>query len=306
MKRYIILVLLLVATTLGGCRKDSPDVVHPTENSYTLHSENYWSNIFDDYWNAMNQGYLFWEHDTIDWDAIYGEYAPQFAACDSICVNDPDSYFAYDNAQVDSYGEPMFDGDALAGSLFYEITTQLLDHHYVFCLFDIDLYLSGSAEVDIPNRDYYHKYNNEDDILAGFKSGLLNVVDYEQNVSGRITNLKYGEYFIEEGQRSLYLLSYLIDGSIPYLYISQFYLSLGILYDDDDDADTYLQPLNEGGAAKDEVLDNFEYLVRNTPNMNGAILDVRANTGGYNNDLKLILGRFVNENEQIQFGYTNL
>ncbi len=296
MKKNILLSLLLATLSLAGCRKDSPEIIHPSENSYVIYSENYWSNVFNDYWSAMSQSYLFWKYDTLDWDAIYDTYAPQFAELDSICTNDPDQYFELSDIQ----GTDMYSGDITACQLFKEVAVGLLDHHYVLLLYFPYEHLEyvaikGSATVDIPSRDYYHEYNG-----VGLFGGLKVTVDYEKS-TGRITEYKGGEYKSDYETVNLNMMSYLIDGSVPYLYLSGFYISSGIY---DGTEDEYETPLDPSDDTKSEVLDNFERLVRETPNMKGAIIDVRGNGGGYNNDLNLILGRFINKNEKLPFANT--
>lgn len=293
MKKNILFTLLLAVALFAGCRKDSPEIVHPAENSYTIYTENYWSNLFNDYWHAMSQSYVFWKYETIDWDDIYDEYAPKFAECDDYCINDPDRYFTYADTEeiTDRDGEAVYIGDAIAYSLFREITYQLLDHHYGLNLYDINMVLNGSYVPDIWSRDYFHEN------IISLVDGLESVIVSEKEAS-RITDFKGGSYEIEDSTSRLYMFSYLIDGTIPYLYFSAFSITDGE-YDVDNPG--FDNPIYSADDKKSEVLDNFESLVRNTANMKGAIIDVRGNGGGNNDDLEVLLGRFINKDDKLHF-----
>ncbi len=38
--------------------------------------------VFQEFWYGMNQNYVYWDHDTTDWDAIYKHYKPMFRQMD--------------------------------------------------------------------------------------------------------------------------------------------------------------------------------------------------------------------------------
>jgi len=76
-----------------------------------------YSSIFEGFWNGVNNNYVFWSIDTVDWDKMYTRYQPKFA---KLSVNDP-----YADQQAVKY--------------FEEMTSNLIDSH-----FNLSFYYSGN------------------------------------------------------------------------------------------------------------------------------------------------------------------
>lgn len=93
MKRVNLLVFsffLLVFFLLSSCRKEPLDIVNPNSRNCQTYSQQ-----FEAVWNGMDQSYMFWERDTVDWDARYEEFQPVFAEFDSRPANQPVSWQEY-------------------------------------------------------------------------------------------------------------------------------------------------------------------------------------------------------------------
>lgn len=98
---YIPVALLLLF--IGSCTKSIENVNRP---------ENYvdgtFSNVFEAFWNGMNNNYVFWDIDTTNWDAMYKRYQPIFA---KLNINDS--------------------GDVRKSINYFRLMTQgLVDSHY--------------------------------------------------------------------------------------------------------------------------------------------------------------------------------
>ena len=79
MKKYI---LLAVAATLmmTSCRKDAdymPYVGESPKLAYSTYTEQ-----FEYLWKTISTAYVFWDIDTVDWDATYTRLLPGFEALD--------------------------------------------------------------------------------------------------------------------------------------------------------------------------------------------------------------------------------
>jgi len=99
---WLLPVILLVFLT-NSCTKSIENVSRP---------ENYvdgtFSDVFEAFWNGMNNNYVFWDVDTTDWDAMYRRYQPIFAKMN---VNDS--------------------GDVRKSINYFRLMTQgLVDSHY--------------------------------------------------------------------------------------------------------------------------------------------------------------------------------
>ncbi|MFD2598848.1 S41 family peptidase [Sphingobacterium corticis] len=65
---------VLITSTLGACRKEAPDLERPEDYLGGNFEE-----VFESFWNGMNNNYVFWDQDTTDWDRVYRHYKPLFA-----------------------------------------------------------------------------------------------------------------------------------------------------------------------------------------------------------------------------------
>lgn len=78
-KRYLLPILLLFIIT-ASCTKNFENVSRPQD-----YIDGTFSQVFDAFWNGMNNNYVFWDIDTTDWDAMYTRYKPAF---DNLNIND--------------------------------------------------------------------------------------------------------------------------------------------------------------------------------------------------------------------------
>ena len=62
-KRLLIIPVVLVIFFISSCRKDFKNVEKP-EN----YVGNSFGDVFDAFWNGMNNNYVFWSIDTTKWD----------------------------------------------------------------------------------------------------------------------------------------------------------------------------------------------------------------------------------------------
>lgn len=281
MKRIIIALvsLVIVAASMSACRKDNTVSLNVSDRYRYIYTENYWSLLFQDYWDAMNQSYVFWLEESLDWDEVYTEYKPKFEAIDKWLLDDETSYFENTESCYNDYGTLLCKGDSAAWYNFHQIVGQLVDRHYVLSLYDLNKTVYDNSELQ--ERDYYHAYDSYFDI--GLKTTIAAGVA-DQSISDYCS----GSYLNGYSSTPLEMCSYRLNDDIAYLRLSSF-----VIYDSNND------PINPRENTITEVLDNFESIARNTPDFKGAILDLRHNTGGYNNDLDSMLARFINVNDKV-------
>ncbi|WP_166921856.1 S41 family peptidase [Flavobacterium poyangense] len=117
------ILVLFLATTLNSCVKD--DEVSITEaNRYTSEDITSYAELFKVFWTVMNQRYnYFYEQknnkDRMDWNAIYTEYYPKFAALKSY--------------NADGFTVEQIVTDArLANQYFTDIIDPIIDRHFTF------------------------------------------------------------------------------------------------------------------------------------------------------------------------------
>lgn len=156
--------------------------------------------------------------------------------------------------------------DSIWEKTWEELTSSLIDHHLQVVLkrptSDYLAALSPGSK-EVQSRDYYHAKNSPEDCLE------------QLSTIGRLSDAEKTETFYYG----------IIDSNIAYLRISQFNI-------------TELQLTWDNQLM---VFDKFKKAVSSSQ-IKAVIVDMRGNSGGYANDLGILMSCFVTEPYQI--GYT--
>lgn len=268
--KYFILLILLVTTT--ACREGYSIVYDPEDEGFRSGITKTLSEQFNYLWTGINNCYVFWSCDPLNWDSIYDAYLPQFEALDNKALHGN----TISNEEISKLMEATFG--------------KLLDRHLTAGI--INPYTDGketknvyvqTGMIDIKSRPDYHS----DPIYKAIaKDSSYILIDdyyitlYQKSVSKyNVSQLLYAQENAKEGE--WYAYSCLLNGNIPYLKMSNFYISN-----------------SEHTKEMNNVLQNFFNNVRNlnkAERLGGVILDNRGNPGGYTNDLNYIPGLFIEE-----------
>ena len=111
MKQFYLytIAVLLVLVTATSCRDDFDHMKSPDE-----YTDSSFDEVFEAFWNGMNNNYVFWDTDPTDWDGIYSKYKPLFRDLDINDVSDRQKSREY----------------------FVEMTENLIDSHYTLFFTD--------------------------------------------------------------------------------------------------------------------------------------------------------------------------
>lgn len=256
MKRYgLLLFAALVAVSAVSCRKDAPEIPNPNED---VMSATY-ADVFKAFWHGMNNSYVFWDIDPTDWDAVYDEYLPKFEALDTM-------------------------GTVRTGTLrtyYSALAADLVDHHLAIQILnprpaesDDRVALIQPGYNEVLKRDYYHEPVSVDQIRSAQQANMQ---------AGRISDFEECSiiYDAGDGENEFYASSYNIDNGIIYLYFTSFSM-------------TEIFPLDTEGVVK-KVFANYLDMVVSDPSVNGVIIDVRGNGGGYLADMKYVVSPLIDE-----------
>lgn len=159
-KRLLILSALSL-TLLCSCRKEFSNVERP--ESYLAGS---FSQVFDAFWNGMNNNYLLWEADPVNWDDVYKKYKPIFAGLDIHKMDDvkksvqyfremttglSDSHFtlSFHSPIADSIVDPARERKLAAGPL----PTWYVFYNYDAAYYLDSGYVSGKDPINLLNGD---------------------------------------------------------------------------------------------------------------------------------------------------------
>jgi len=268
--KKITIILAAILVLFSACRKQADYIPYIGENGDLAYST--YTEQFDYLWKVLNTGYVFWDVDTTDWDAIYKRYLPEFQKLDM------------------QYKQVGYVKTEELQNLYTKIIGGLIDHHLTFRVRNLhpapdDMSSTVSvtpSSLEIPTRDYY--FESASDENARIQS-FLEFIESQYTVETHETSVGYapdlGMYVTYH-----YILFKLPDGrKIPYLWQS----SAGI---------TPIM-LQNGEAA--QLLDHYFRAITETPRsqLAGIILDNRCNRGGYQDDLDYLIGNYLNEKTEI-------
>ena len=278
MKKAILLTAV-IAILFGSCRKESDYVPYIGEShklAYNTYEEQF---IF--LWKSVSTGYVFWDVDSTDWDAVYDRYLPRFKE--------------FDRRHAEGDGVTVDD----LNNIYSEIFGRMKDHHMTVAVQNIHPHPSDlgrlavvqPGRLEVSERDYFIEFHTtEQPAIAAFLDSI--------EISGyTILVHEHGTFpFYEEAISSQvtyhYILFQLPDGrKVPYLWQSMAAFT------------PVIRSLGNGTATADgaQILDHWLRAITETPRkqLAGIILDNRANTGGFQDDLDYLIGTFLNQRTEV-------
>lgn len=271
MKRYVI---LTIAATLffAACRKEADYIPYTGENSKLAY--NTYTEQFQYLWKCMSTGYVFWDVDTVNWDAAYDRYLPRFEALDQ------------------KYKDSGYVRTAELNELYLGLVGKMRDHHMTFMVRNLHP-APGDTDprviirpglLEVKSRDYY---------IESRTAAQVGLETFLAGISGQYTVAEQSNAtaFIPEFGDNVdfyFCLFTLADGrKVPYLWSTN----------------AALTPVMRDmvGSPAQVLIDRWLTVACNTPRnqLGGIILDTRSNGGGYQDDLDYLVGSFINERTMI-------
>lgn len=256
-------IITVVALLSSSCRKLEHDITNPDcTESILQFVDNGYAGQFKKIWQGIDVGYVFWNWDTTDWDAVYTTYLPVFESADArVC-----------NGQV-GMSEEEYE------TTWKSILSPLMDNHMNVSLTRPDIggkiFHFAPSKRRLQRSDYHRRFTKKEHL-----SSLYSMID-DHRLDAVMDTVTVKTSQGNDG----YLVNGIINGNIAYLYISSFM----IYTPDSSSADTIARSfvLNWLGNTFNE-------------NLAGAILDTRNNTGGLGH-WQQFLGQFFCEEEFIPY-----
>lgn len=180
-----ILPLLMILLMTAACRKDLPQLNEPQDYVNASFNE-----VFDAFWTGMNNNYVFWDIDTVDWDRVHRTYKPLFAQLNINDSNDVRKAYTY----------------------FKQMTAGLKDSHYSIFFADTRLADSGSVNPALQRKRASANFHPPVSISHFYNTIPINYLD-----TGR-----RGSVITPDGRYTA--VSGIIHQNILYLYFSGFKL----------------------------------------------------------------------------------
>lgn len=269
MKKIITIAAILVLVG-SSCRKEADYMPYIGENGKLAYST--YTEQFDYLWRVLSTGYVFWDVDTTDWDAMYERYLTAFQELDK--KYERQGYVPTEELQT----------------LYTGLVSGLVDHHLTFRVRNLHPAPDDQSSavsvtpyaLEIPTRDYYYESAGEENQrIQYFLQNIENQYTVETHVSCVAYEPNLGMSVVYH-----YILFRLSDGrKVPYLWQS----SAGIM------------PIMLQNGEGAQLLDHYFRAITETPReqLAGIILDNRCNRGGYQDDLDFLIGNYLNEKTEI-------
>jgi len=225
-----------------------------------------WVNAFEGFWTGMNNNYVFWDIDPTDWDKIYRDFRPKFAALD---------------AQSGSFNAKI----PQARELFTEITKDLIDGHFALSLENDDM----GAIYAIRDGISWTEFNEAAYIPQIIETYLSQSLSHK--VPSGVSTAELDGFEAIVGKIPFSSNS---DNSILYFHFTNFNWT-----------SIYNRRSWDDLSHRDSLSEIFTYFINNlhSPSVRGVIVDLRGNTGGYVDDFQMIWGRMFSEGSK-KIGYT--
>ena len=267
-----IIALFLIVLIFASC---SPERIAPEEYL----DDDTWLSLFEAYWHGMNDNYMFWNLDSpsSEWDDVHDEYGPRFEALGKI---------SKDNI-LDGY------------QYFFDISENLSDGHYQLTISTdqgpLFQYYPSVQKIlrDIGYQDRLESCIDKDYLLESDYLQHEILAENTWSIISRTFGLDVSNNFYldsPEGKLSEYFAEAEVFSS------SDFQTILGktedgILYFAFSSFD-WTKFLHQQPVRK--ILGDFnDQLI--SADIRGVIIDLRGNSGGYNNGFPLVWSRLVSE-----------
>ena len=256
--------VLSVATT--SCRQEATEVYDPTQEQIVSMSSQ-----FQVMWNMIDRGYVFWEYDKTDWDAVYTKYYPKFKELDS-------------RKEIPTKELSALYNEACAG---------LLDHHMHIKVTNLMAPKDETGDKKVVHIHPGHDEVTKRDYYCSIEDTTFTQMYAALEAQGRLTRVIDGRF--KADGLNVRIVSGVVDGNVGYLYFNTFELANLAKGNATAVDDASKKPETAMAALKQY----WEQL--NDNSLKGMIIDIRNNGGGSTEDLYYVLSPMIDQ--KLTFGY---
>lgn len=253
---------------LSSCRKEADYIPYTGENSKLAYST--YTEQFQYLWKCMSTAYVFWDVDTVDWDAAYDRYLPRFMALDQ------------------KYQDSGYVRTNELNELYLGLVGKMRDHHMTFIVKNLHP-APGETNPNVKIRPGLLEVQSRDYYIEGRGVAQTGIKAFLAGIEGQYTVTEHlnADALIPDFGTTVhyeYCLFTLADGrQVPYLWSTN----------------SAFSPVMRDmvGSPAQILIDRWLSVACNTPRsqLAGIILDTRSNGGGYQDDLDYFVGTFINQ-----------
>ncbi len=182
-RKYPLIAAMGFVLFLSSCRKDLANVETP--ESYIGGSM---SEVFDAFWNGMNNNYVFWDIDTTNWDNMRSIYKPVFDKLNINDSNDVRKSISYFRAMADglidshynlSFGDPVSDS-AISPAYDRKLKAGILRQGFYLYGYDAEYYLDSGSIVGGTDSVNLLEGNSTDALAGTISNGAVLFLGFNQ------------------------------------------------------------------------------------------------------------------------------
>lgn len=281
--KKIYIIAALATLLLTSCEKGFiTPMSDPSDTLAIAEADKSFETEFVSLWEGINNSYVFWSVDTLNWDTYREKLITLGKQLDKEA-----------KADKTAFNEDWMNENSKNRELITNLFKNFIDHHMsirvVNPYIDINKRRSDKAanqvispgDIRVQTRSNYHDgLEIKTYIKALQKTGLA---------GNTIIQAKY----IKDKNNTTQLYSCIINGNIPYLHMDGY--SMWEIMDNDKSS-------LEGKTQAQAVITTFFKNIRDlkkSGNLKGVILDNRDNGGGAVADLEIVVGAFLEEDQTV-------
>lgn len=255
--------MVFMLLSLGSCRRDNIT----KRNLLSDYEVQSYADMFQVFWKGINENYVYWEQDPLNWDSIYTLYKPKFDTIDLLATTD----------QVSAQNKVF--------QYMVDMTKTLKDGNYV-------LQLNGGGDYTFADSSYKSMISFIPKLMMTMRTNPAlpdTLFDYILQYN-YLSNFDYGQYWDYNTMQVCQTITGTVSkGSknLEYLGVNDFMLEAG-----------YNSAYSQRSIRP--VLKNFFSAIKQ-PGCDGFILDLRNNRGGDLEDINFLVGQLTTK--PLLFGY---
>jgi hypothetical protein len=185
--------LVWVFTSMISCRKEITKT-----NAASSYTGSNFSDVFESFWNGMNNNYVFWDIDTTNWDNVYSTYKPLFSKLNLYNSNDILKSVDYFNA----------------------MTSGLVDSHYTLTFYDVADSSGNYYQISPAANRKYNKWG----YLKNIPSSLFDSIIPLKYLDKSSIHAGTDSVVLGSSYEQMFVISGTINNKILYLHFNMFAL----------------------------------------------------------------------------------
>lgn len=269
MRKQLLIIAMLVMAVLPSCKRSMTDIKNPGDPNWIAETDQSFETEFKAIWEAMNQSYVLWDIDPIDWDARRDNMIELGKKYDEM---QRQGTLDFTSPERMKEMNKLFEG--------------LLDHHLSIAIqnpYDtaVKRHWVSPGTMEVESRAGYHKKYD----IPTTHNVIKKMIDNGQLVAESVSVAPFVSSDFEGVTYVMTGIFKVNDGFVAYIRFSDYNIT------------EIFNKASEGEQSEAyKLIDNHFINVKKLKDqgvLKGIILDNRGNGGGYHSDARFIVGPYI-------------